>query len=136
MLDVDHFKQVNDVYGHDVGDRVLEHLGALLAHETRAPDQPARWGGEEFMILLPESGVDAAHNVAERIRRRVAEAHFDGPDNVTISLGVTVTSAPEERATLLRRLDDALYRAKQNGRNCVHVEPKTLIDAERRSVES
>lgn len=122
MLDVDHFKQVNDQYGHAAGDRVLMDLGELLAQETRAPDQVARWGGEEFMILLPETGADGAFILAERIRRRVAETRVDGPGHVTVSLGITTNSVNEERSVLLRRLDDALYEAKKNGRNCVCVE--------------
>jgi diguanylate cyclase (GGDEF)-like protein len=122
MLDVDHFKQVNDQYGHAAGDRVLMDLGELLAQETRAPDQVARWGGEEFMILLPETGADGAFILAERIRRRVAETRVDGPGHVTVSLGITTNSVNEERSVLLRRLDDALYEAKRIGRNCVCVE--------------
>ncbi len=122
MLDVDRFKQVNDHYGHAAGDHVLMHMGELLARETRAPDQVARWGGEEFMILLPETDADAAWIVAERIRRRVAESRVDGPEHITVSLGVTTNSGTEERSALLRRLDDALYQAKRNGRNCVCVE--------------
>lgn len=119
MLDIDHFKQINDTFGHDVGDRVLMQLGEILAAEIRSPDRVARWGGEEFMILLPETGLTAGAWAAERLRRHVAVSGFDGPERITISLGVTVCDGQEERSDLLKRLDDALYRAKQQGRNRV-----------------
>lgn len=119
MLDIDHFKQINDTYGHDVGDRVLTQLGEILAAEIRSPDRVARWGGEEFMILLPETGLTAGAWAAERLRRHVAISGFEGPERITISLGVTVCNGQEERSDLLKRLDDALYRAKQQGRNRV-----------------
>ncbi len=119
MLDIDHFKQINDTFGHDVGDRVLTQLGEILGAEIRGPDRVARWGGEEFMILLPETGLTAAAWAAERLRRHVAVSGFEGPERITISLGVTVCNGQEERSDLLKRLDDALYRAKQHGRNRV-----------------
>lgn len=119
MLDIDHFKQINDSFGHDVGDRVLMQLGEILAAEIRSPDRAARWGGEEFMILLPETGLTAGAWAAERLRRHVAVSGFEGPERITISLGVTVCDGQEERSDLLKRLDDALYRAKQQGRNRV-----------------
>lgn len=119
MLDIDHFKQINDTFGHDVGDRVLTQLGAILGAEIRSPDRAARWGGEEFMILLPETGLTAGAWAAERLRRHVAVSGFEGPERITTSLGVTVCDGQEQRSDLLKRLDDALYRAKQQGRNRV-----------------
>ncbi|MDX1610568.1 MAG: GGDEF domain-containing protein, partial [Halofilum sp. (in: g-proteobacteria)] len=119
MLDIDRFKQVNDNYGHDVGDRVLMQLGELLRAEIRNPDCVARWGGEEFMVLLPETNLAAGAWAAERLRRRVAEHSFDGPGRITVSLGVAEYAGGEERLQLLKRLDDALYRAKQDGRDRV-----------------
>jgi diguanylate cyclase (GGDEF)-like protein len=128
MLDIDRFKPINDSYGHATGDEVLARIGELLAAEIRRPDAVARWGGEEFMVLLPQTAADAAMDVAERLRRRVAETDVEGPGRITISLGVTSSSAPEERSELLKRLDDALYLAKQSGRNCVRIvsEPERM----------
>lgn len=124
MLDIDHFKQVNDSHGHDIGDCVLTQVGQVLQMEMRTPDHLARWGGEEFMVLLPETDGAAAMAVAERLRARLADTEFDDVGTLTISLGVTTTSAPEERSALLKRLDDALYRAKTDGRNCVRIAPE------------
>ncbi|MDZ7749188.1 MAG: GGDEF domain-containing protein [Halofilum sp. (in: g-proteobacteria)] len=123
MLDIDRFKQINDHHGHDTGDRVLEEIGTLFAEQVRAPDLAARWGGEEFMVLLPQTGLESAEQVAERLRRQVAATDFDGVGTVTISLGVTESRTPEERSVMFKRLDDALYRAKQNGRNRVESAP-------------
>lgn len=119
MLDIDRFKQINDTQGHDMGDLVLRRLGEILRAEVRSPDCVARWGGEEFMILLPETDLSAASWVADRLRRRIAESDFGEPGPITISLGVTIYREQEERSQLLKRLDDALYLAKQSGRNRV-----------------
>jgi len=119
MLDIDDFKQINDRHGHDAGDRVLRELGALFREEVRAPDLAARWGGEEFMILLPETRLPDAEAVAERLRARIAEARFGEPDGVTASLGVTECTGPETHGAILRRLDNALYESKRDGRNQV-----------------
>lgn len=117
MLDLDYFKTVNDRYGHDVGDQVLRRVSALMQEEVRDPDIITRWGGEEFMILLPETDIDNAIVLAERIRTRIAETDFEGPDGVTISLGLAGSHAGESEEMLIRRVDRALYRAKASGRN-------------------
>ncbi|HKJ70460.1 MAG TPA: diguanylate cyclase [Gammaproteobacteria bacterium] len=119
MFDVDRFKAVNDNHGHDVGDRILAGLGELVRARIRAADTAARWGGEEFMVLLPETDGDGAVKLAEALRRGVAEADFPGPGRVTISLGVIAYRAGERRRDLTKRVDDALYRAKAAGRDRV-----------------
>lgn len=119
MLDIDNFKQINDRHGHEAGDRVLRALGALFRQEIRAPDVAARWGGEEFMILLPETRLPDARAVAERLRARIAHARLGEPEGVTASLGVTECRGPETHGASLRRLDEALYRSKRDGRNRV-----------------
>ena len=126
MLDVDHFKAINDAHGHDAGDRVLARLGRVLASEVRGPDRVARWGGEEFMVLLPQTDLAAAARLAERLRARIAEADAHGWIGCTASLGVAACNGPDHRSAVLKRLDDALYRAKEHGRDRVY----TLDEAE------
>ena len=121
MFDIDHFKRVNDTYGHDAGDAILRELTRLVAGCLRTPDILARWGGEEFMVLLPETDRDGATELAERLRRAVAEHAFSGPGRVTISLGVAPHHADQPLKVLLKAVDDALYRAKGAGRDRVEV---------------
>ena len=124
-LDVDHFKAVNDTHGHDVGDRVLEELADRLRHCVRNVDLICRMGGEEFVIILPDTGMDVALKVAERIRRTVSAKPIEagarlGPLPITVSLGVAlIESAADSMDDILKRADEALYRAKREGRNRV-----------------
>lgn len=121
MLDVDHFKRVNDEYGHDVGDAVLVHLATLLSAGVRQNDTLARWGGEEFILLLPETDLAGAMMLAENLRRKVEGDPFPCVGQVTASFGVAVFAERERGDTLLKRADEALYRAKQEGRNRVAI---------------
>lgn len=121
IIDLDHFKRVNDVYGHDIGDRVLVELTERLAGEIREPDFLARWGGEEFVVLLQETGASDAYSMAERLRRRVAAEPFPDVGPITVSAGLASARAGDNADTLLKRADDALYEAKRNGRNQVVV---------------
>lgn len=121
IIDLDHFKRVNDVYGHDIGDRVLVELTERLAGEIREPDFLARWGGEEFVVLLQETGASDAYSMAERLRRRVAAEPFPDVGPITVSAGLASVRAGDNAGTLLKRADDALYEAKRNGRNQVVV---------------
>jgi two-component system cell cycle response regulator len=124
MVDLDHFKAVNDNFGHLAGDEALRGVARVLQREARSVDVVARYGGEEFVVILPETGEEGAVKVAERIRARVEEQPSEGitaMPSVTVSVGVaTVLStriqAPEE---LIALADEALYRAKARGRNCV-----------------
>jgi diguanylate cyclase (GGDEF)-like protein/PAS domain S-box-containing protein len=118
MFDIDAFKEVNDTYGHDVGDAVLRKIAAVVGQQIRRTDILARWGGEEFMILLSETSLDHATRLAEATRIRVAQADFPGPGRLTISLGVTQYLQGETISTLLKRVDNAMYEAKQRGRDC------------------
>ena len=131
MFDLDHFKSVNDTYGHDVGDRVLRNI-AELGHESfRTGDIFGRVGGEEFSVLLPETEAEGATAVAERFRFAVEKAEMDtgaGTVRVTVSLGVACVSP--ETSTLDKALitaDRALYKAKQNGRNRVEVSDEITV---------
>ncbi len=118
VLDVDHFKQVNDRHGHLVGDQVLVQLAHLLRENTRATDVLARYGGEEFVIVLPGMTLAAAAEVCERLRERVRG--FGWPLNVDLSISIGLTAAPPpDLPALLAAADEALYRAKSSGRNRV-----------------
>ena len=126
MLDADHFKAVNDVQGHAAGDRALQHLGTLLAAQMRDIDRVGRWGGEEFVVLLPGTGLGQAREVAERLRERVQALPLRWQDQavpLTVSAGVSQWGeGGDELAALLARADAALYRAKAAGRNRVEGE--------------
>lgn len=122
-LDIDHFKQVNDTHGHAAGDAVLVEVARAMRLATRQQDLVARWGGEEFMILLPDTGRAEATALAQRLRRQVQSAriaHGAGVLGVTVSIGVgALSSADDALEHVLRRADRALYRAKSAGRNAV-----------------
>ena len=121
MIDLDHFKQVNDTFGHLSGDMVLADLASILTTGAREADICARYGGEEFGMLLHETNEGGARILAERIRAKVAAAAFSGGIKVTISIGVAATDEPAQFATLIESADQALYAAKQGGRNQVCV---------------
>lgn len=120
MADLDRFKRVNDTYGHEVGDEVLVALAGRLRGGVRRGDHVARWGGEEFLVLLPEVDARGALDVAQKLCASVAEAPFPtgaGMLAITISLGVAVHDDDADAAAVVQRADAALYRAKQQGRN-------------------
>ena len=117
MFDIDFFKVVNDTYGHDIGDRVLEELAQVVRHNIRATDTFARWGGEEFMILARNSDEDSATLLAEKIRKKVENFLFADKISITISIGISIYRANKKKETLLKEADRALYRAKAQGRN-------------------
>src|SRR5487761_1095559 len=121
MIDLDHFKQVNDTYGHLNGDAVLAELASILVTGARESDVCARYGGEEFGMILHETTEPGARTLAERIRAKVAAATFPGGLKLTISIGVAATDEPALFTTLMERADQALYAAKQSGRNQVRV---------------
>jgi len=128
FLDIDHFKSINDRYGHETGDRVLQQLSARLFGTIRETDLLFRWGGEEFVILMPHTGPGEGLALGERIRAAVAERPFVASDShpevaVTVSLGVAGTTASRiDPDALLARADAACYRAKEGGRNRVEAE--------------
>jgi diguanylate cyclase (GGDEF)-like protein len=118
MIDVDHFKHYNDTFGHLAGDQVLKALAGVLSGAIRTVDYSARFGGEEFTVLLPETPVDGALEVAERIRSRTAEQVFEGHSHVTLSIGIAeCPSDGETPEAVIGRADAMLYQAKQRGRN-------------------
>lgn len=118
--DLDHFKRVNDGYGHNVGDIVLQETARRLGSNMRAQDALCRWGGEEFLMLLPETDLDGAMHLAEKVRLSLAdEPMLAGEHSIpqTISLGVTSCHGRNGIESAIKRADDALYQAKENGRN-------------------
>jgi diguanylate cyclase (GGDEF)-like protein len=129
MIDLDHFKQVNDTYGHLNGDAVLAELASLLTSGARESDVCARYGGEEFALILHETTEAGARTLAERIRAKVAAATFPGGLKLTISVGVAATDEPALFTSLIERADQALYAAKRGGRNQVRVADMTATAA-------
>jgi diguanylate cyclase (GGDEF)-like protein len=129
MMDIDHFKRVNDSFGHSAGDRVLRSVGQVLRDSCRVYDVPGRYGGEEFCIVLPETKVGNTTVVAERIRERLEASRFDVGDDsvvVTASIGIAGIESVEAEgslspAILIDRADQALYSAKHHGRNRVEM---------------
>ena len=122
LIDVDFFKRVNDVYGHDGGDIVLIHLAQILQTKMRKADSACRWGGEEFLILLPDTTLKQAHELAERLRFYVETNPTSSNIQITISLGIAVISQHGNSVeSLITAADHALYAAKKNGRNQVAI---------------
>jgi len=125
MLDIDYFKSVNDSYGHDAGDDVLREFALRMRKSIRGLDLACRYGGEEFVVVMPETDMSVAAAVAERLRRRIASEPFSiqqgsGSIEVTISIGLaTLDTADDNAGSILKRADQALYRAKRDGRNRV-----------------
>jgi two-component system cell cycle response regulator len=124
LVDIDHFKRINDSFGHDVGDEVLREFAVRLATNVRAVDLACRYGGEEFVVIMPETGLAVAERIAERLRLHVAGSPFrlpgvEDPLAVTISIGVACTRPGDTPEALLKRADEAVYAAKAQGRNQV-----------------
>lgn len=122
MLDIDYFKQTNDEFGHSTGDQVLKGIAMLLRDDVRVADMVTRWGGEEFLIICPETDLEGAAQLAEKLRRRIEQYEFPVCGHKTVSFGVAAyekADATVER--LVARADDALYEAKNSGRNRVDV---------------
>jgi diguanylate cyclase (GGDEF)-like protein len=124
LLDIDHFKRYNDSFGHPAGDEALRFVAEVLLQNTRAEDLACRYGGEEFLVLLPECTVAQAAIRADEIRNVLKKIYFEGQENlpamITISVGVAAYDGPEDRTELLlKRADEALYKAKHQGRDRV-----------------
>jgi diguanylate cyclase (GGDEF)-like protein len=119
MIDIDYFKNVNDNFGHDAGDEVLKTLVTLIINSIREEDIIARWGGEEFVVMLPQTDGDAALNLAHRLREYVSAFKFEKSDYITISIGFSKLREDDDMEKFLKRVDDALYRAKEEGRDRV-----------------
>ncbi|PKM19048.1 MAG: GGDEF domain-containing protein [Gammaproteobacteria bacterium HGW-Gammaproteobacteria-15] len=124
LLDIDHFKQVNDSYSHSIGDEILKLVAAEISSHCRTDDTVARWGGEEFAILLPNTTVKVAQDICERMRQAIMQidcAVFASSLRITVSMGIAEFAGEAHYDKLLSRSDSALYRAKQNGRNRIDI---------------
>lgn len=119
MLDIDHFKSINDNFGHNVGDDVLVAISNILTSTLREVDIVCRWGGEEFIILLTHVHLEDAINIAQKLRLKIEQYHIDTVKNVTASFGVTKVTPVDTLKSAVDRADTALYEAKEAGRNCV-----------------
>lgn len=122
LMDIDLFKSINDTYGHHTGDRLIKLVAQTLGEQCRKVDTLARWGGEEYLVLLPEAGPDQAWQIAERIRKSIAAASIETDQrslSATVSVGVATLANGETIDRLLQRADEALYQAKRLGRNRV-----------------
>jgi diguanylate cyclase (GGDEF)-like protein len=117
MIDIDFFKKINDTYGHLMGDKVLAELAGVLQGELRIYDILARFGGEEFFVLLPETSVSVAKKVAERLRKSLEKGTLMNRHGITISLGVTEYKKLDSSERMIKRVDKALYISKKGGRN-------------------
>jgi len=119
ILDIDHFKNVNDTYGHNIGDTVLIEIADILKNNIREDDIAARWGGEEFAILLPHTEIEGTYLLAEKLRICIENSTIIEKEQITASFGVGIYTNNESKTTFFEKVDNALYSAKDNGRNCV-----------------
>ncbi|MEQ6916103.1 GGDEF domain-containing protein [Halomonas aquatica] len=135
LLDIDHFKRINDSYGHQVGDVVLAELAQVIVNSVRTTDVVTRYGGEEIMVMAPSTPLETAVDLAARLRETIERESVDVPAKlhpelkelrITVSIGVASFQDGNDHETLIQSVDEALYRAKRNGRNCVStVRPAT-----------
>jgi diguanylate cyclase len=136
LIDVDHFKRFNDDFGHEVGDQVLKLMAKMLGERLREGDFPARYGGEELIVVLPGAALSIAIEVGERIRKAVCEGQIirrstgEKLPGITVSIGVAQFREGEPLADLIDRCDRALYLAKKSGRNRVEAETALAVAAE------
>ena len=119
LFDIDHFKSVNDTYGHQAGDNILIEMASIVSSNIKSNDMFARWGGEEFILLMPNTTLEGAFSLSEKLRRMIEAHHFSYTDSITASFGVAEFQADDNKTSLFQKADDALYAAKKNGRNRV-----------------
>lgn len=119
MFDLDNFKMINDNFGHDVGDMVLKDVALLARDSIRKTDILARWGGEEFMILLPDTELRIVEKIAENLRQSIYRHSFESAQKLTASFGVTISDNTDSECELIKRVDNALYQSKNEGKNRV-----------------
>lgn len=121
MLDIDYFKKINDKYGHNTGDELLRNLAKILLSNTRSDDIVSRWGGEEFIILMPNIDKENVFKIAERLRITIEETRLIKDIQITVSIGITEFKKMDSIEQLIGRVDEAQYMAKAKGRNNVQV---------------
>jgi diguanylate cyclase (GGDEF)-like protein len=124
MIDIDHFKKINDTYGHPIGDEILKHIVSLVNKQIRSSDVFARFGGEEFVVLLPHTELEAAREIAQKLCSQIEKTPYENDKikvNVTVSIGIALYRNDEDIEETIQRADKALYRAKEGGRNRVEL---------------
>jgi polar amino acid transport system substrate-binding protein len=121
IIDIDNFKSINDNYGHQVGDSVLIKIAKILKENIRNVDYLGRWGGEEFVIICPETSLEGTLKLMEDLKKIIESESFETVGTVTASFGLTLFDLEDDASTILKRADDALYKAKDDGRNKVVV---------------
>ena len=119
MIDIDLFKDVNDTYGHLVGDKVLKTFANVLRENTRKSDIVSRIGGEEFTIIVSNDSTESVYGFANKIRKAIENNSFETVGKITVSIGMSSLQKGDTSQTLFKRVDEAMYKAKHNGRNCV-----------------
>lgn len=119
VCDIDKFKNINDKHGHNTGDEVLKRVATLLRDSTREIDVVARWGGEEFILLILDTDVKFAHTIANKLRKLIESSKFIGVEGITASFGIACYEENDNEESLFNKADKALYKAKMNGRNCI-----------------
>lgn len=125
LADIDDFKAINDVHGHDAGDRILIRISNLLIRTLREQDSTARWGGEEYLILLPNTSLDQAVEISERVKQAITSNEIIIGENsisLTITMGVSEYRDGESIDSCITRADEALYRGKKNGKDRIEIE--------------
>lgn len=122
LIDVDYFKEINDTYGHNIGDSVIKNISKILQDSIRRIDYVGRWGGEEFVIILPKTTMKEAFDIAEEIRLRVMHNNFSPADHVTISAGIAQYRSGDTTEKIIQRSDEELYKAKEGGRNQIQMD--------------
>jgi diguanylate cyclase (GGDEF)-like protein len=139
LCDIDHFKSINDMYGHDCGDFILKNVGSILKESVRKQDKIARWGGEEFLILHPETTLQNASLIAERVRKNIEHVSLTYQQHnlhVTLSFGIAVTTEDSTIEEVIKNADENLYHAKRNGRNRVIYDTNSEIATNQNDVPS
>ena len=139
IVDIDHFKRINDTWGHDFGDQVLRNVGQCLRQSTRGSDLLGRYGGEEFVLLLPQTDAAQAQHIAQRMQQQLADAAMRLPDcsQLTMSVGISAMQSDESFYDALKRADHALYQAKDTGRNRICIaDPANAQPLSRRTTDS
>jgi diguanylate cyclase (GGDEF)-like protein len=119
LIDIDHFKNINDTYGHQVGDMVLQRVSTLFRRSIRSTDIVGRWGGEEFMVLCPQTNINQCNIFAQNLRAKIENYNFPNIKNQTASFGLSTYKEGYSLEELIKQADDALYKSKRNGRNQV-----------------
>ena len=136
IIDIDHFKSVNDTYGHQVGDSVLISVSQIMLKNTRSTDVLGRWGGEEFMLILPNTSPENAYEYANQLRQAIATADLNPVNQITVSIGLASCTQYNCASTLVELADNALYEAKENGRNRVEAAGNALARTESAAIDN